>query len=124
MGVLRGTGHHPRDELRSALAPTFQGAIQHQSAACLPRWEAAMTLFDGLLIILAVGLVIFELRHDAGRALLDAVGTLVSAHLSRLLAPALTDALHWKPFPGTETSPLAQGLLFLGLWLAFLGLSG
>src|SRR5687767_3291811 len=82
-----------------------------------------MTWFDVLVLLGVVVLVLFEAQQEAGRGLLDAVATVAAVHLGKLFAPALTSALHWKPLPGTEASPLAQGLCFLGFWAVGLCLS-
>jgi len=82
-----------------------------------------MTGFDAILILMAVAILLYEVRLDAGLGLLDAVATLFAAHGSRLAAPLVTEVLRWKPFPGTELSPLAQGITFLVLWVAALAVA-
>jgi hypothetical protein len=83
-----------------------------------------MTWFDVLVLLGVVVLVLFEAQQEAGRGLLDAVATVVAVHLGKVFAPALTEALHWKPLPGTEASPLAQGVCFVGFWIVGLLVSG
>jgi hypothetical protein len=73
-----------------------------------------MTWFDGFLLLLVIGVVMFEARQESGRGLLDAVATLAAVHFSGQFAPMLTLAMKWKPFPGTEVSPLAQLACFAG----------
>jgi hypothetical protein len=75
-----------------------------------------MTWFDGLLLLAVAAVVLFEARQEAGRGLLDAVATLAAVAISRVLAVPVTSALHWKPMPGTEVSPGAQGLCFVAAW--------
>src|SRR5262249_26026424 len=78
--------------------------------------EQAMSWFDAIVVAAVVGLVVFETRQETGRGLLDTVATLAAAHFSFILAPGATEALGWKPLPGTGISPLAHGILFLGMW--------
>ncbi len=81
-----------------------------------------MTWFDGLILLVGLAVVAWEVRQEAGRSLLDTIAVLGAAHCSSQYGPAVTRMLHWKPLPGTETSPGAQILCFfavlaLGLWI-------
>lgn len=82
-----------------------------------------MSWFDALMLVIVAALFLFEMKQEAGRGLLDAVGTLAAVQLAALYAPWLTDMMNMKPLPGTAASPLAQGLLFVGFWALALGLS-
>jgi hypothetical protein len=82
-----------------------------------------MTWFDALVIAAVVVIVLFEMKQETGRGILDTCATLAAAQFCGAVAPGVTAALGWKPLPGTEVAPLAQGLCFLGLWIAFLLLS-
>jgi hypothetical protein len=82
-----------------------------------------MTWFDALVLLLVVGVVLFEARQEAGRGLLDTAATLAAVQASFVYAAPLTRALGWPPMPGTDVAPLAQMLLFLAAWGVFLVLS-
>jgi hypothetical protein len=75
-----------------------------------------MTWFDGIILLLVLGLVILEARREAGRSLLDAVATLAALHFTHHLAPVLTTNLGWKPLAGTDSAPGAMALAFGLLW--------
>ena len=75
-----------------------------------------MTWIDVLVLVMIVGLIVFEARQETGRALLDTVATIVAVQLSTLYAPMATQWLKWKPLGGTGVSPAAQGLCFLVAW--------
>ena len=71
-----------------------------------------MTWFDVVILVGAVAILLLEMRHEAGRSLMDAVAALVALNLSVYASPALTEALGWKPLEGTSVSPGAFGLCF------------
>lgn len=82
-----------------------------------------MTWFDLLFVILVLAVVVWEARMETGRALLDTVAVIAAMQFSRLPAAALTDAMNWRPLPGSDMSPLASLisfsiLLVLGLVLS------
>lgn len=82
-----------------------------------------MTWVDGLVVALVVAIVLFEVRQEAGRGLFDAVATVAAGLLSRPLGAWVTAWQHMQPMAGTDLSPAAQGVCFLGLWIVGLGLS-
>lgn len=82
-----------------------------------------MTWFDAVVLALAAAVLIFEVRQEAGRSLLDAVAALAALNFASHLSPWLTLSLHWKPLPGTEVAPLAFGICFGGLLLVGLVIS-
>jgi len=79
-----------------------------------------MNWFDGLVLLLVLAFLTWEARQEAGRALLDTLALVLALQLAHGYCGPLTRALQWQPAPGTETSPLAYGLLFAGLWGASL----
>ena len=82
-----------------------------------------MTWFDGLILLIVAAVCIYELRQEAGRSLLDAMGTLLAVHVTDLYSPHLGAALHWKAPHGMESSPQAYLLLFVPMFLLALTLS-
>src|SRR4051812_47419857 len=82
-----------------------------------------MSWFDGLVLLLVAAVSVYELRQEAGRALLDAAGTLLAVHVTDLYSPHLGHALHWKAPLGMESSPQAYLLLFIPAFLLALTLS-
>jgi hypothetical protein len=76
-----------------------------------------MTWFDLLLVVMMLGVVVYEARMETGRALLDTVAVLAALQFSRAFARSLTPVLGTRPLPGTEFSPVALGLAF-GILLA------
>lgn len=81
-----------------------------------------MTWFDGLILLIGLAVVSWEMRQEAGRSLLDTIAVVGAAHFSSQYGSLVTRVLHWKPLPGTETSPGAQALCFFaalafGLWI-------
>ncbi len=82
-----------------------------------------MTWFDSLIILVSIGIVLYEARQEAGRGLLDAVMTMAAVHFSAELAPAVTLWMQWKPLPGSDSAPLAMLACFLVLWLGGLLIS-
>lgn len=79
-----------------------------------------MTWFDALILALLVGVLLFEVRQEVGRSLLDAVALLVAFFAAAAVAPAMTAHLHWQPVRGTEVSPGAFALCFAGIALVCL----
>ncbi len=75
-----------------------------------------MTWYDGLVLVLFLGLVAWETRQEAGRALLDTVATLAALHMTTEYAPHATALLRLQPLAGTQMAPGAQALCFLGFW--------
>jgi len=71
-----------------------------------------MTGFDLLLVVMVLGVVVYESRMETGRALLDTMAVLAALQFSRGFAVHLTPLLGAKPLPGTEFSPLALALSF------------
>lgn len=82
-----------------------------------------MTWFDAIVLVLAVAVLVFEVRQEAGRSMLDAVAALAALSFAGHAAPWLTAELRWKPLPGTETAPLAFGLAFGVILAVSLGLT-
>jgi hypothetical protein len=80
-----------------------------------------MNWFDGLVIALAILVVVFEARQEAGRALLDALFTVVAFQMAGAHEAALTRAFHWPVLPGTEAAPTAYAILFGTYWAVGLG---
>lgn len=80
-----------------------------------------MSWFDLVLAMPFVGIVWYESKQEAGRALLDSVATLGAAHFSITLAPLVGQAtgLVEAPYPA---SPWVHIVLFSLLWA--LGLIG
>jgi len=76
-----------------------------------------MTWFDGVILLVVVGLVILEARREAGRSLLDAVATLAALHFAQHLAPSLTANFGWRPLEGTTSAPGALAVAFGALWV-------
>lgn len=72
-----------------------------------------MTWFDAIVLILGAAVLVFEIRQEAGRSLLDAVAALAALSFAGRLGPWLTERLGWRPLPGTETAPLAFALAFV-----------
>lgn len=71
-----------------------------------------MTWFDLLLVVMMLGVVVYESRMETGRALLDTVAVLAALQFARGFAAYLTPVLGIRPLPGTEFSPSALGLAF------------
>lgn len=71
-----------------------------------------MSWFDALILVLLVGVLLFEVRQEAGRALLDAAAALVALWASLSIAPAVTQHLKWRPAPEAAISPGAFALTF------------
>jgi uncharacterized membrane protein required for colicin V production len=82
-----------------------------------------MTWFDALVLLIVVGVVLFEARQEAGQGLLDTVATLGAVQISLLYSAPFTAWLGWKPMPEAEVSPGAQLLLFGLCWSVGLLLS-
>lgn len=82
-----------------------------------------MTWFDGIILLLVVAISVYELRQEAGRALLDTFGTLLAIHVTDLYSPTVGSMLHWKAPHGMESSPQAYLLLFIPAFLLALTLS-
>jgi hypothetical protein len=75
-----------------------------------------MSGLDVTLLLLIAGLVIWEIRQEAGRSLLDVTVTALVLHLTHIYAAPLTASLGWDALPGGNISPLATALLFGTLW--------
>ena len=75
-----------------------------------------MTPFDGLVLLILAGILFFEARQEAGRALLDTLATILALHVTAASAAPLTGLLGWRVMPDTEVSPALFGLLFALLW--------
>jgi hypothetical protein len=82
-----------------------------------------MTWFDLVLVVLVLGVVVYEARMETGRALLDTMATLAALQVSRGLAVHLTTLFNWRPLPGTEFSPMALAVSFFGMLAIGLTLS-
>jgi uncharacterized membrane protein required for colicin V production len=82
-----------------------------------------VTWFDALVALLVVAFFVFEMRQEAGRALMDTVATLAALHLAREYAPLLTAALGAAPLPGSQTSPALYGACFGLFWVIGLAVS-
>jgi hypothetical protein len=82
-----------------------------------------MTWFDVVILIGVVAILLLEMRHEAGRSMLDAVAALLALNVSAHATPALTEAFGWKPLEGTSASPGAFALCFAVLLAAGLLIS-
>lgn len=82
-----------------------------------------MTWFDLLFVVLVLAVVVWEARMETGRALLDTVAVLAAMQFSRGPAAHLTEALNWRPLPGSPMSPLALLIVFSVLLVGGLLLS-
>jgi uncharacterized membrane protein required for colicin V production len=84
-----------------------------------------MTWFDGVLVLLILSVAFWEMRQDAGRALLDAIATIVAIQLTAHYAAPFAARLG-LPLTGGEAPPhfvlcFFLGLLVAGLLLSYLG---
>jgi uncharacterized membrane protein required for colicin V production len=82
-----------------------------------------MSWFDGLILLLVGVVALYEVRQEAGRALLDTVGTLIAVQISDLYAPQVTKMLHLSAMRGAEWAPQAYLLVFIPLLITALALS-
>ena len=74
-----------------------------------------MQWLDVALALLMVGVVLFEARQEAGRAMLDLVAGLGAYHLTHLYDEPLTQLVGLKGLPDSQAAPMVQLALFLGL---------
>jgi hypothetical protein len=83
-----------------------------------------MSWFDVLLVLLLVGVVLYEACQETGKCLMHAGVTVVALRLGGGLGTALGGLLGWSPAPGGGEQPLAFALGFSLLWLAGLVAAG
>jgi hypothetical protein len=74
-----------------------------------------MNGFDMLVLLLVAGVLLLEVRQEAGRSLMDAVAAMLALHFAREYAAPLTGTLGWRPAPDSDVAPMAFALLFGGL---------
>jgi hypothetical protein len=79
-----------------------------------------MSWIDALVLLCIGGIAVLQARLEFGQGIWNLAATLAAARLSLALAPGLTAAAHWQPYPESNISPLAHGLCFLGVWGALL----
>lgn len=82
-----------------------------------------MTWVDGLLLLLAAACVVWEIRLEAGRGLMDCLATLGAIAVARALAPAVTAWTHLPAHPGSDVSGWALLLAFVPVWLVLMALA-
>jgi hypothetical protein len=114
--------------------PRLKGAESATDAPCpfaiieMPDWDvsgerrASVTWYDVMLLLPIAALVVFELRQEAGRGLLDATVTVAAVQLAGLYAGMVTGLLGWPP-TDEGPAPGAYALCFMAFWGGGMALS-
>lgn len=82
-----------------------------------------MTMFDVMILVPVLALLLFELRQEAGRGVLDATVTVAAIQLAKLYAPAATSLVGWEPLARSSTAPGMYALCFGLFWVLGLAFS-